>query len=879
MASVQISVVRTGILLCAFWTGLHAVHAEDWVQQWAQVQNKLAELQRIAALPEDQQRADPNRATLNAWFMTNVLNFGNALNGSAIGSAGMVNLHSARYGAVLNRLHIIFRRVERPGFMPGDNVIQLPMTKVSLDIGSDNTAWHELFHAQTDPQTIAIDPKPWLSYLDNEEEPEPYRSRQDHVYSEGLAQHTYNWLRRLVVPQRFEQEAKIAWQKLHEYQQRNEVVNWQVENYVWGKCRSGWVKSWKEATTIAPLPENLRDECLRLTEVRTPTVEDVIGFYMRGGVQATIEGRDEGVRIPRWVMERADFRVPAVVEDELATVAPTLRLVKDRLETSIRFLMVEARIGTKYPLTSGRVTVSLDDAGDENASLALSLGNQVIHGSPIQGGTNQGRTDRFFEIPDLVVHQDLIKTPLRTPFNVTFSRNKAHTLHALSKPVTYRITVSFSPATKPNEKPLYEPTKAVYLVTVDPKDLTGLPKTPPKDPASNTTGKSSDPATGKTPTRLKRIGPEVEAEYGALPEGWIIGKPEDFGNKTTKPLIFFKEVKRFGSLYGYVEVIQRAPNRLANFKTAAEHARVCTDRDKQGGWTFKAKETRIGELPAFEAMVGGLEAGSGLRAIYWLRPADNVEIDIFAQDSPGSFNPKTKAEYDQAHTQIKREAYTIANSLIFHLPLGGKITKEAAPTPPLDPVFKNEPPKPGEIIALRPPTDAERKELANHQDVPVKDSKKKIVVEAPPDNTSITKSSGAGYSPPGGGYTIPVPAGWMALKRQPGDAQRIFVGPGGDYTLACPDTKRELPKDFSVFSTRLVETLRTQNPTAQVSGQDGMVIVQLTDGGKPTWLVFAGSGRQAWCFTVLAQKASASTLPPVLQDAFRSIRWEGGNTR
>ena len=441
----------------------------------------VAELQRLARLPEARQRDNAVQTRLTAWFLHRVQVFQTILAPHAVGS--LVNLGD--FAAYRRRMAlmggdpswvVIFaqgrspqKEPGEPFWMPGDNSAFSTYAQPST-METEATCWHEVQHGLLAGHTI---------------QPQPYGSEhEEHVYIELLAERTVSWLLALNGRLEFETRVREAAARAAEYTARGATITLDVERNLWAATNKAWRSAWPKPSGIpAALPETWRQEYRTFAGVAIPTVEEVIGFYMAGGVKDT---RNVPIRVPEWVMNSNPLlaAVGLVHDPRSSTSEAKSGVLRHRFTFTPRGLHYAPGGQRRFdPVTRGTLVVKLD-TDDDNVTLGLALGGRSLAGISGPGGASLRR----FAVSLATVKAEL---DAQTPFTVTL--NHRHPEQVSGKK-TFQIGVEYADAPDAGGERFFQSSKALFWV-----DVTG-PASPAPSPAAPKPGAptSGAPASAST---------------------------------------------------------------------------------------------------------------------------------------------------------------------------------------------------------------------------------------------------------------------------------------------------------------------------------------------------------------------------------------------
>lgn len=426
--------------------------------------NPWADVKRAARLSAAQQRDPATQRILQNWFMAKIRFYQQVLDDTAIGQTTprVVDLGdwAARFRQVLapptgtGTTTITFGDRAAPSTMDDNLEIIFPQASADSYIdGHSDTCWHEFNHvlvilSERNGRSVAIPSSPWMVYAKPGDNSNP-----EHIYMEGLAEYTTEWLDLLLhersaltggVGMAFEKHCRDAYEQIKRYEARNESISFAVENFCWAKAHDAYCRAWKEAGhKVAPLPLNFRQDYQQICGVWIGFVEDIVRAYMNGALRAADGTR---IRVPEWVMNPDPMRTGIIVGhlDEKKDISgDTLRYGFD-----LRVMENYRRKERSESLNHGKVLVTLANP-DSNTKLEL-----AVDGKPVNRSAASGRIDLAGFKKDSRIRLTLVRSALSS-----FSGVKRYT-----------ITVEYQPdpriengITKPS---FYYPSKAIYYVDV-----------------------------------------------------------------------------------------------------------------------------------------------------------------------------------------------------------------------------------------------------------------------------------------------------------------------------------------------------------------------------------------------------------------------------
>jgi len=407
------------------------------------------------------------QARYQTWFLKRVEEFVNMLNATAIGQTvhlGDMAVIRGRFGppAGAGDWTIVWRNqnglgpTKEPGepfYFPTDaaqgGYIYFEPDKALVELVA--TCWHEVQHGFLAGASLSA--------------PGFHAADQEHFYIEGLAQNTTEWLWWLAIRLKFEDLAREAAAAMAEYETRGETLTYAAERHLWAKAHAAWRQAWDKTRspgkTIVSPDSPLLDEYERLAGVRVPAVEEVIRFYMSGGVK---DKTGQPIRVPEWVMVENPVRAVVIIDktpgSEERTPPEKGGSLRHSFEISVREITRPPGRPTwvRRPVDRGTLTCLLD-TDDDDALLTVHLAGQRLAGVAGPGGPS-GR----------MIHVSLAhhKTALQknTPLRVTFVHGQPASIRGKK---AYRIVVTYEDdptSSAGSGELLYHSSEAVYWIDV-----------------------------------------------------------------------------------------------------------------------------------------------------------------------------------------------------------------------------------------------------------------------------------------------------------------------------------------------------------------------------------------------------------------------------
>ncbi|MCX6564837.1 MAG: hypothetical protein NTW38_00165 [Candidatus Aminicenantes bacterium] len=458
--------------------------------------NPWSQVRLEAKLPVDTQV----QAHMQQWFIAKIQAYQHVLDDTAIGQANprIVNLGdwAAFYQQILapptgkGPTRISFGNVGAPSTMEdrGDIIFPQASSDAYID-GHPDSCWHEFNHAivilrEQNGTHVAIPRSPWMVYA------KPGDDRNvEHIYMEGLGELTTEWLDLLLhehsaltggAGMGFEKYAREACEQTRQYQARGETISYAVEYSCWSKAHDAYCRAWEQTGhLIAPLPLNYRQDYQQICGVWVGFVEDIITFYMQGGLKAA-DGKP--IHIPEWVMNPDPMKAGIIVGH--------LNEIKEIKGDMLRYGF-DVRVMENYrhkehsdSLNHGKVLITLENA-DADTGIEL-----AVDGKPIKRSGNAGKIDLTGFKKDSKIRVTLVRGKLST---------------CVGK-IRYQITVDYQPDPRiengVQKPPFYYPSRAFYYI-----DVTGSGTNPStsKPPSSSSTSGTNPPPQSAGVWRLTKI--------------------------------------------------------------------------------------------------------------------------------------------------------------------------------------------------------------------------------------------------------------------------------------------------------------------------------------------------------------------------------------
>lgn len=493
--------------------------------------DQLTRLKGIAALPEADQLQGANQGFLQDWFLDNVEFFYRNFDDLAIsrhpdfqlGTDGPFRriLMPPRGGVPPGNIGIYVRYADlnsqgKPLISPEtfEPYISFPRTNVTKSGGIVNTCWHEMLHALLGRAALAGAqancPRTWNGNSDQE--------RREHMYIENV-QNKLQWFRTL---QQFEsavrkaaQETRFAvaaqasspWAMTTNYSPAVPIIvfdrlNYDLERQIWSEAHMWWWFGTQRDAFHACcwLPDALEAEFEAATGIRLPEPDQVVAFYMQGGVQ---DEHGVPVRVPEWVFtEEADL-LREIVQLEVGPLAKEEKgdeeIHRFRVKVSEFYRNPHAGAANspeayrrRRPVTRGVLSIQLQDS-DAHTGLFVRMVDK--DGRPLREIASAGGGPRgdYFEV-DLFPDRNLWEQAAELEIAASIVRKSD-----IKQDKTYIIDLRFRDrdyaATPPGSAVYSSAARPVWLVVEK-----STPGTPPPTPPAQPTPPAPPPPPGAAPT-------------------------------------------------------------------------------------------------------------------------------------------------------------------------------------------------------------------------------------------------------------------------------------------------------------------------------------------------------------------------------------------
>ncbi len=446
----------------------------------------LAELSRLAKLSKAGQLEPANQTRLQQWFFQQVGIYQSSIRTSALGRSAFVDVgpSSNPPGGIYARTFVspagrgtyaIFwsDNVTSPSTWNDGKNMEFPRSGLSLNAGVPSTCWHESLHAVMNPVRLSVRVEDFASVASLSRIGD-WVEAQQHVYIELFAEKAADWIISL---SGFERAAVAAAEALEDLKSRGQVINFEVENFVWAKTQAEWQIRWESgAKYIKRLPQSVKDEFERATSTRFPSVEEAIGFYMSGDFKAPAGTKLAGksIKVPKWVMWPQAGVMPVILEEQ-DSKAPEL---KDHIwNASFGVCFTEPRWQQHPPVTRGTAVITLR-SDEPSARITVTYGGRTI---PPSGPASGSSWRRF--IVKLVAPASANSTGTNEPVRVAVSvedspRSASARELVLPVHIAYQDDLSQKTAAGAPSR-YYLDTEGIFLVKVPSTSASPKPTGPP----------------------------------------------------------------------------------------------------------------------------------------------------------------------------------------------------------------------------------------------------------------------------------------------------------------------------------------------------------------------------------------------------------------
>lgn len=834
-----------------------------------------AEVRRISLLPEAEQRKSASQAVLQQWFFPRVAEFQEILSGTAVGSQvrlGDLAAWKRRFVPPGGSGDWLIVWQERAGGPTKEHGEPFYFPSNAFDTyfageGTVTTNWHEVQHGLLSEFALSA-PRFWAA-------------DQEHYYMEDHVQNVVLWLQSLTKKDRFEAYVREAGAKADALRAKGVEVDLAAERSIWANARAAWLAKLDAAKKVRTPPPALREEYERITGVHAPSVEEVIAFYMKGGVR-----REKGapIPVPEWVLSADEIRGAVAIEhdrsQDVVEAKPDLARYRFALRVVDPRTAPGAKIRVPRPVTRGVLAMKLE-TDDDAARIDVSAAGKPVAGVPVAGGASGRR-----------VEVDFRKLPGGTRpggfLDVTFTRAS---LKSLRVKMTYRIAAEFLDAGTPADPAVYHPSRAVVFVDVTPPQPSGAAAAGPK-------GAAQGAAAGGAGGGFFRLLPERRSGTPCERKGST--KPMDGSWSST--LVGTRFRTSFGCTYS------STPGRFEHSFDAA--------------WTPPPATLKPGDVLKVEVSGDVKRAPKddqyfdGIRSRLWIRVVPQSPFHEPIDCSPCLMGPGAYAPLERQDNGAFRQSASTrivapkggriedAAPLAVEVRMGGprndcegfavdyryewvpggdaaptetrvEARSEMPPEPPTPPQLDEEPPKEGEVVPVLSPQAPPGKAPA-----PPPARKTPAAATLPP-------VSERWYEHPQKGYRFPLPKGYdLRAKTRLGEADTEFdtvFAPGESAALVCArgseDVSRKDPGELlSAWAANVSQGDRSAAARRQlVGGAPGVVVETFSEGVATHHVAFVSGGR-AYHLSAAFPSPKAAPLPKeirVLLDGLQTARPPG----
>lgn len=824
-----------------------------------------AEVRRISLLPEAEQRRPANQAVLQQWFFPRVTEFQEVLSGTSVGSLvrlGDLAAWKRRFvppGGAGDWLIVWEVRSKGPTKERGEP-FYFPSNAFDTYFSGEEsltTNWHEVQHGLLADFSLSA-PRFWAA-------------DQEHYYVEDHVQNVVLWLQWLTKKDRFEQFVREAGAKADELRDRGVAIDLAAERSLWANARAAWLARFGPARLVRTPPPPLRAEYERITGVKAPSVEEVIAFYMRGGVR---KEKGAPIPVPEWVLTSDEIRGSVAIEHdraqdviearpEVARYRFALRVVDPRMPPGAPMRVVR-------PVTRGVLVLKLE-SDDDAARIDVSAGGKPVAGMPVANGTSGRRAEVDFR---------KLAGGLRPGgfLDVTFTRPSPRTLRAKS---SYRVVAEYLDSGTPADPAVYHPSRAVVFVDVTPPQAAGAAGAPAAG------GGASGAVSGGGYFRLAketREGAPCTSKPNAKGEGAAMSATlEGTRYRTSFHAEYASQNRRFDHSLDASWTAPPAALRPGDVLTVALTGEVKRVPTNDLAFDGIRSSIGIGIPPSpFHAPIACSPCltGPGVRAP--LERQDNGGFSPSA--STRIVAPKGGRPENAAPLLVELRAGGPRNDCEgFHVvyryewvPGGGagptetrvEARSEMPPEPPTPPQLDEEPPKEGEVVPVVPPNAPPGKG-------PATGPARKTPPAAPP------AAAERWYEHPQKGYRFPLPKGYeLRSKTRLGEADAGFdtvFAPEESAALVCArgseDVSRKDPAELLAAWTADVSRGDRSAVTRRqiVGGAPGTVVETFEDGVATHHVAFVSDGR-AYHLSAAFPSPKAAPLPRELRVLLDGLR-------
>lgn len=654
------------------------------------------EIKAIAGMSLTSQRSSNTQEKLQQWFIYKVSQFQGSLNDTFLGKSHVINLgdFSSQYRRFLSpptgtgTFNILWDSVASPQTLDD---IKFPNDAAGINKYSDNTVmntfWHEFQHVIMMNETLLVNVRDWDRYRKP-----PSDDFAEHVYMESLAEYTTEWLDYLLHVLKFEKLILKAYKESRQNESRSIPFSYALEYHTWSRVFEAWQLAFKSVKRIAPLPKVLREDYKNYTGIVIPFVEEIVQFYMKGGVKAP-DGHL--IRVPEWTMWIEPMKCPVILDH----LNESREIKNDTLSYGFEIKLVERYKPTASSasrakfLNHGSLIVSVDRL-DPETRVAVSFSGQTLTATQ--------------KSPQCVV--DLAKIDPKKGCRLTLTRAG---LSSYSGVKTYRIEVHFKDEPrieKGVKKPsFYYEEKAYYDVSV--QGTRKVSSATPVPALGNQSTLSTDTSTSKGMWVLKKTWTEKHVD------SMSIGQPHRYEqtierNKATTSAYFKVSGKEppqvVKSLHAWTDPGTRIEpgtllemtltvenNGSQNMKPAglSHSTRIKAWRKSATSHGYSLRFSDGKGSSAIDAGLPGSKASRSMKVhIPTGKMGDTIQFEIEALGEMVSSKSIFLYEFNATSEKTSSDN---ADALV------QLVAKEPTPKP-LEPPMDNEPPEPGDIVVIKP---------------------------------------------------------------------------------------------------------------------------------------------------------------------------------
>ena len=811
-----------------------------------------AEVRRISLLPEAEQRKTSNQAVLQQWFFPRVTEFQQALSGTSVGSLvrlGDLAAWKKRFappGGTGDWLIVWKVRAGGPTKEHGEP-FYFPSNAFDTYFSGEEsltTNWHEVQHGLLSDFSLSA-PRFWAA-------------DQEHYYMEDHVQNVVLWLQSLTRKDRFETFVREAGAKADQLRDRGVPIDLATERSLWANARAAWLAKLDAARKVHTPPPPLRAEYERITGVTAPSVEEVIAFYMRGGVR---KEKGAPIPVPEWVLSPDEVRGVVSIEHDRAQDVVEAKPEVARYRFALRVVDPRKQPGANMrivrPVTRGVLALKLESE-DDAARIDVAAAGKPVAGMPVAGGASGRR-----------VEVDFRKLPggLRPGgfLDVTFTRTSPRSLRAKT---SYRVVAEFLDSGTPADPAVYHPSRAVVFVDVTPPQGAGSAGAP------SAGGAPAGAASGGGHFRLAketREGAPCAQKPNAKGEGAAMSATLDGTRyRTSFHAEYASQNRRFDHSFDASWTAPPAALRPGDVLTVALSGSVKRVPTNDVAFDGIRSTIGIGIRPSpFHDPIACSPCLTGPGVHAPLERQDNGSFSPSASTrivAPRGGRPEDAApllvEVSAGGPRHDCEGFRVA--YLYEWVAGGspgatetrvEARSEMPPEPPTPPQLDEEAPREGEVVPVVPA-----------QPPPGKGPASGPVRKTP----APAASSERWYEHPGKGYRFPLPRGYeLRSKTSLGESDAGFdtvFAPGESAALVCARGSEDVSrKDAAEFLAVWAANVGRGDPSAvtrkrRVGGAPGTVVETFDDGVATHHLAFVAGGR-AYHLSAAFPSPKAAPLP------------------